>query len=90
MKAKDIPEEPILQYLLQHKGQWCYRWGDEKNVTKAMPEGTPPKVALAKLAAMIRRGLIDGCTCGCRGDFEITEAGERNLLSSLTSQSTKS
>lgn len=30
----------------------------------------PEKVVLAKMKTMIRRGLIDGCTCGCRGDFE--------------------
>lgn len=39
----------------------------------------PAKVVRAKLAALIRRGLITGCTCGCRGDFELTEAGEALL-----------
>lgn len=29
----------------------------------------PPKVVLAKLKSMVKRGLIHGCTCGCRGDF---------------------
>lgn len=33
------------------------------------------KLLIAKLAHMQRRGLIDGCTCGCRGDFEVTEKG---------------
>lgn len=31
----------------------------------------PPKVVQAKLRSMIRRGLIRGCACGCRGDFEV-------------------
>jgi hypothetical protein len=35
----------------------------------------PRKLLIAKLAHMQRRGLIDGCTCGCRGDFEVTEKG---------------
>lgn len=35
----------------------------------------PPKVVHAKLRKLIRRGLLDGCYCGCRGDFQLTEAG---------------
>ena len=31
-----------------------------------MPEG----VVLAKARKLILRGLVDGCACGCRGDFE--------------------
>jgi hypothetical protein len=34
----------------------------------------PAKVVRAKLQSMVRRKLIDGCTCGCRGDFEPTGA----------------
>jgi hypothetical protein len=30
----------------------------------------PEKVVLAKAKRLIRRGLVDGCACGCRGDFE--------------------
>lgn len=33
----------------------------------------PPKVVMAKLRSMIRRGLMDGCACGCRGDFRPKE-----------------
>lgn len=80
MQAKDIPEKPILEYLLRHKGEWCFRYGEDRNVMHAMPEGTPPKVALAKMAAMIRKGLVKGCACGCRGDFEITKGGESVLI----------
>lgn len=29
----------------------------------------PRKVVQAKAKSLIRRGLADGCTCGCRGDF---------------------
>lgn len=31
----------------------------------------PPKVVLAKARRLIRRGVIDGCECGCRGDFAV-------------------
>lgn len=30
----------------------------------------PPKVVLAKARKLINRKLMDGCPCGCRGDFE--------------------
>ena len=28
---------------------------------------------------LIKRELVDGCDCGCRGDFEITAKGEEWL-----------
>lgn len=40
-----------------------------------IPPEIPFKVYFAKLRALHRRGLIGGCTCGCRGDFEITDKG---------------
>lgn len=39
----------------------------------------PRKVVLAKLKALIGQGLLDGCACGCRGDFQITAHGESVL-----------
>jgi len=30
------------------------------------------KLLLAKMSKLIRRGLVDGCACGCRGDFTLT------------------
>ncbi len=45
------------------------------DVYYAMPKDTPPKVALAKMKALHKRGFVGGCTCGCRGDFEITDKG---------------
>ncbi len=33
----------------------------------------PEKIVRAKLNTMMRRrGLVDGCNCGCRGDWTIT------------------
>lgn len=76
MQCKDIPDRPILEFLLAHKGQWCTWFGGERSVTRAMPATIPPKLGLAKMKTLIRRGLVCGCPCGCRGDFEITEKGE--------------
>ncbi len=36
----------------------------------AVDAAVPPKVVLAKARRLVRRGLLDGCTCGCRGSFE--------------------
>lgn len=78
MQCKDIPDEPILKFLLErgHDGQWC-NWGlgNDRDVTAAMPANTPPKLVLAKMRNLIGRGLVIGCTCGCRGDFELTQKG---------------
>jgi hypothetical protein len=40
-----------------------------------MPKPLPAKLALAKMRQMINRGVVKGCPCGCRGNFEITEKG---------------
>jgi hypothetical protein len=64
---------------MQH--HWATRWdlaqvlgGTPENIgtaqgTEEVP-GVPHKVVLAKAARLIKRGLISGCACGCRGDFE--------------------
>jgi hypothetical protein len=95
MKASDISDKSVLEYLAQFQGQWTSLWngyfkgrenqehpsgsgrliGVVNDVYYAMPEGTPDKVALAKMRALVRRGLSGGCDCGCRGDFEITDKG---------------
>lgn len=78
MQAKDISEKPVLRFLflldqIRRLGTW--RKNCETSVMKAMPEGTPEKLARAKMRQLIKRGLVDGCPCGCRGDYRITEKG---------------
>lgn len=92
MQCKDIPDRPVLEFLrdlpdwpdmpgLKRTGTWF--WSDdykpENSVLHAMPPETPEKLALAKMRMLERRGLIDGCTCGCRGDFELTSKGLAKL-----------
>lgn len=73
MQAKDIPEQPIIEFLLG-LNRWACCWpGFDNSVLNAMPEGTPEKVGRAKMRAMIRKGIIEGCACGCRGDFRIAQ-----------------
>lgn len=87
MQCKDIPDWPILHFLanmprfdasqIPKTGTWF--WSEthqpDNSVLRAMPEGTPPRLALAKMKTLMRRGLVDGCSCGCRGNFELTEKG---------------
>ena len=77
MQCKDIDTRAVLRFLAAHDGEWC-TWGKGygmPTVQDAMPEGTPEKLQRTKMAGLIRRGLVDGCPCGCRGDYEITNAG---------------
>ncbi len=87
MKAADISDEAFLSAVddaIRLRGpMWALgatRW-DVGAVLAGHPEdvgGTvveypqmPQKVVLAKARRLINRGLIDGCACGCRGDFRV-------------------
>lgn len=72
MKAADISDEAFLRLL--NNGSWTHRW----DMAERLP-GVPEKVVLAKARRLIQRGLMDGCFCGCRGDFEITAKGIQYL-----------
>jgi hypothetical protein len=83
LQCKDIPTLPILKYVAEHGGIGC-TWFDpetwNRTVRHAMPPGIPEKLILAKMRNLISKGLVDGCSCGCRGDFEITEKGQARIL----------
>jgi hypothetical protein len=92
MQCKDIPTLPILAFLKRHEGRWCNWSGLEeaqttemwdwyaRSVRNAMPNHVPDKLILAKMRMLISKGLVDGCACGCRGDFELTERGKQVLV----------
>jgi len=88
VQCKDIPDAPILRFLsgqsawagwhdLPRTGEYC------PTVRDAMPE-VPDKLVLAKMRTLIRRGLVSGCGCGCRGDFRISPKGLEYLHSAPT------
>jgi hypothetical protein len=84
MQCKDIPDTPILAFLDSLNGRLA-TWFDcdprqDNTVIRAMPPRTPKKLVLAKMRMMIRRGLVDGCPCGCRGDYALTEKGKALLV----------
>lgn len=89
MQSKDIPERPILEFLLENKEPsssnqftgWATAFGREyeNSIQRAMPEWVNSKLVLAKMRSLIKRKLVDGCACGCRGDFVITEKGIKEI-----------
>lgn len=84
MQCKDIPDRPVLEFLKKLGGVWA-TWFDceprlQNTVLHSMPSGTPRKLVLAKMRTLMRRGLVDGCGCGCRGDFELTDKGRAFLF----------
>jgi hypothetical protein len=81
MQCKDIPDRPILEFLAKYQEEWCNWFGKEfeRSVRHAMPDDVPEKLVLVKMCMMICRGVVTGCPCGCRGDFEITDKGLTEL-----------
>jgi hypothetical protein len=81
LQCKHIDDVALLKFLkdLDSKDSWGTLFeGFENSVQNAMPAGVPPKLARAKMNQLIKSGWVSGCTCGCRGDFELTFVG--NLL----------
>lgn len=89
-QCKDIPDVDVLKYLEGvpvDKYGWrvgCFwfepgKYGPSLRDVPSLRDA-PDKLLLAKMRRLISRGLVDGCTCGCRGDFEITQKGLNFLL----------
>jgi hypothetical protein len=82
--ARDIPDEVFLDAVRSARGNWARDWAmvadvravlgglpiDQRTYYEEVP-GVPRKVVIAKAKRLIDRGVMRGCTCGCRGDFEI-------------------
>lgn len=68
-KASDIADETILRVI--HYINWNGRAMNTSDFSRGVLSMYPPKVVQAKCRSLIKRGLITGCACGCRGDFWI-------------------
>lgn len=70
----------VLMFLVD-AGRWC-TWGPSfymPSVQQVLPVGTKEFVQLRYMQMLQRKGLVDGCDCGCRGDYEPTEEGLKFL-----------
>jgi hypothetical protein len=75
VQAKDIPDEVILERLPSWPGT-ISGWDLTASLVELGPVPTYPwKVVNAKLRSMKKRGLVNGCPCGCRGDWCRPTAG---------------
>jgi hypothetical protein len=68
VKASDISDEAFIA-ALEPDGAWTMIWDLCDRL------GYPEKVVRAKAKTMItRRKTVDGCYCGCRGDFHLVQS----------------
>jgi hypothetical protein len=81
MQCKDIPTLPILKFLLSHYPNWCNRYfkDDRDVVLHAIPKNVPERLAFVKMKNLIIKGYIEGCYCGCRGDYVIKDKGRKYI-----------
>lgn len=80
LQCKHISDTAILLFLAKNPTQW-HNWcaDNEFNISMAMPDNAPGRLILAKMKRLIQRQLVEGCYCGCRGDFVITQKGLDHL-----------
>lgn len=62
VQAKSITDDDV--FLAMEYRQVASLFDIEDNL-----DAFPRKVVLAKLRSMVKRGVLSGCTCGCRGNF---------------------
>ena len=67
VQAKQISDALVLQKIDRIKSEFG-RWTHLRELVEEL--GFPEKVVRAKVRSMIIRDIINGCSCGCRGDFE--------------------
>ena len=80
LQCKHISTIAILEFLANNEGKWCTWFGGFPNsIQNAIGTGFPDRLVLAKMSKLVRKGLVSGCGCGCRGDFEITLKGLARL-----------
>lgn len=78
MQIKDIDKIAVLRRIseIEASGRCGTLFqGFDNSINTSMPEGTPGKLQYAVMRNLISKGLVDGCCCGCRGDFVLTAKG---------------
>lgn len=82
LQAKDIPTQRIIEVIKEQYGVYGGCNNDLQTSSLWDIQGAlaefPPRVVLAKLSSLLKRKMIAGCDCGCRGDFEVIEPIEGN------------
>lgn len=82
MQIKDIDKIAVLTRIAEIEAagrRGTLFPGFDNSVNTSMPEGASEKLQYAAMRNLVKSGLVDGCCCGCRGDFVLTQKG-RDLL----------
>jgi hypothetical protein len=71
VQAKHLSSEQVLAAIDAAVGESPFgsKTASRFAIGEHLPVGFPAKVVLAKLTKMCNQGLVDGCTCGCSGQF---------------------
>jgi len=87
LQAKHISIKPILQAVAAVQKEfyegtdtqksWATIWDLERHLPAL--KKLPQRLVQAKMNGLIRKGYLDGCSCGCRGDYEMTDKGHAFL-----------
>lgn len=67
--ARDIDDQAFLdavRHAQRRDRPWVMRWDIETQFPQV-----PWKVLLAKAKRLIKAGRLEGCWCGCRGDYRL-------------------
>jgi len=80
-KLSDMPDLPLVEFVVALDGGWgTWCWTEHEDpvfwnhsVAPLFPPDTPWKLIQKKMARLVERGIIEGCTCPCRGDYEVTD-----------------
>jgi len=78
IQAKNISDQKMLDVILKVQNRMLREgwndvpveevWANRSYIDEELSD-IPSKVVLAKLRSMVKRNIIHGCACGCRGDF---------------------
>lgn len=90
LQAKHLPDLSMLTTIAaisaakkdENYGSDVSPWVLIWELERVMPH-VPEKVIRAKMKSLLRRGLIEGCSCGCRGDYYILPKGYAYLQQTL-------
>ncbi|MFB7114103.1 hypothetical protein [Streptomyces sp. NPDC056291] len=72
LQCKDIPDATFLDAVRASPAGvvgWRTRFDVHEKVEEAIGQEIPTNLLMAKARRLESRGLLGGCTCGCRGDW---------------------
>lgn len=79
MKCSDIPDDAFLAAVdatdpMGPAAGWRSRWAVRETLQARLGIEIPENLFMAKARKLIAKKKMDGCPCGCRGDFETKSA----------------